>query len=357
MESTKPIKHSNNAVTPRKGLLQTCREVLRRKHYSYTTEKNYISWIQRYVKFHNKKHPRDVGSNGVEDFLTHLAVNENVSPSTQNQALNSLVFLYRHVLEINIGELKGVAWAKRKIYQPEVFTRDEVKRIISELSGVKKLIASLLYGCGLRLAEVLRLRVKDIDFEKNVITVRDSKSQKDRVVMLPIHLSNEFKNHIEKVRLLHNKDLKLGYGTVELPYALERKYPYLEKAFHWQYAFPSKNISKDPRSDISRRHHLYPTIMQKSLRRVMVKLSIEKHASCHTFRHSFATHLLEEGVDIRTVQDLLGHQNVKTTMIYTHTLLSGPTGTQSPLDKLNNKTQQLDPSLALLLKKLLSQYS
>lgn len=341
----------------KKGLLQVCRETLRRKHYSYVTEKTYLSWIQRYINFHNKRHPRDLSSTGVESFLTYLAVDQNVSPSTQNQALNSLVFLYKQVLEIDIGELKGISWAKRKKYQPDVFSRDEIRLIFAELHGVKKLICKLLYGGGLRLAEVLRLRIKDINFDNNCIIVRDSKSQKDRAVMLPIEIRISLEEQIQKVKKLHDLDLSKGFGTTELPYSLKRKYPNLDKAFHWQYVFPSRNLSKDPRSDSIRRHHLYPDIIRKTLNKILKNLNIHKHASCHTFRHSFATHLLEEGVDIRTVQELLGHQSVKTTMIYTHTLLSGPTGTQSPLDKLNNDKKDLDPSLELLLKKLLDKLS
>lgn len=339
----------------KKGLLQVCRETIRRKHYSYATEKHYLAWIHRYIIFHNKRHPRDVGIRGVESFLTFLALERNVSPSTQNQALNALAFLYKQVLEIELGTLKGIVWAKRKQFQPEVFTRDEIKNILKEVSGVKKLILSLLYGSGLRLAEVLRLRIKDVDLEKHILVIRDSKSQKDRVVMLPAIIIDELKVHIKKVKALHQRDLNMGLGSVELPYALSRKYPNLDKSPHWQYVFPSRNVSKDPRSGIVRRHHLYPTIMQKELKRVLFKLAIQKHASCHTFRHSFATHLLEEGVDIRTVQTLLGHENVKTTMIYTHALLQGPTATKSPLERLDNNSTHMDPDLRMLIKKLATQ--
>lgn len=345
----------NGIKSPNKSLLHVCREVLRRKHYSYITEKSYISWISRYIKFHNRKHPREVGSNGVESFLNFLAIKRKVSPSTQNQALNSLVFLYKQVLEIDIGELKGIVWARKKKLQPEVFTREEVKLILSELQGTKKIIGLLLYGCGLRIAEVLRLRIKDVNFDKNIILIRGSKSERDRIVMLPQEVRELLQKHISKVKTLHETDLKNGYGSVELPYALRRKYPNLDIAFHWQYVFPSKNLSKDPRSGIIRRHHLYPDIMQKTLKKTMAKLNIQKHASSHTFRHSFATHLLEDGVDIRTVQELLGHQNVKTTMIYTHALLNGPVGTISPLDRLNDRSKGLDPELAKVLKRIVNQ--
>ena len=326
----------------KKGLLEVCREIIRKKHYSYSTEKNYIAWIRRYIYYFEKKHPRDVGPNGIERFLTFLALKKNVSPATQNQALNALVFLYRQVLEIDIGILKGIEWAKKRQHQPEIFSRNEIKLIITNFSGTKKIIVSLLYGAGLRLAEVLRLRVKDLDFEKNTIVIRDSKSQKDRVVMLPQDIKEDLKIHLQNVKQLHLKDRSAGFGSVELPYALQRKYPNLDKVFHWQYVFPSKNISKDPRNpSVLKRHHVHPTIIQKSLKDLLKNLLIEKHATCHTFRHSFATHLLEDGVDIRTVQVLLGHQNVKTTMVYTHTLQKGPTGTRSPLDALSDSDKTL----------------
>lgn len=329
----------NSELPSGRGLFHVCRDVMRRKHLSYATEKSYIAWIRRYVLFHSKRHPRDVGKQGVEKFLTYLATHRKISPSTQNQALNSLVFLYREVLGTDLGELAGIEWAKRQEFIPAVFTREEVNAILCQLKGTEKLIASLLYGTGLRLSEALRLRVKDLDFDKHQIIIRDSKSQKNRVVMLPKILVVPLKEQIKYAKKLHEKDLSAGYGTVSLPYALERKYPNLNRAWHWQYLFPSRNLSRDPRSGITRRHHLFPSILQKSLKEAISACSIEKNGSCHTFRHSFATHLLEDNSDVRTVQTLLGHRDLKTTMIYTHVLNNGPTGTASPLEKMVNISQ------------------
>lgn len=321
-------------MNERKGLYQTCREEIRRRHLSWKTEKSYIGWIKRYILFHGGNHPRDLGKDGVRDFLSFLASDRDVSPSTQNQALNALVFLYREVLKISIDDMSGIQWAKPREHIPVVLTQTEVAGIIRRTFGTKKLIISLLYGAGLRLNEALRLRVKDIEFESKRLIIRDSKSSKDRIVMLPKITEDGLKLQIEFAKNLHLRDLENGHGTVALPYALERKYPNLNRAFHWQYVFPSKNLSKCPRSGVIRRHHLYPSLLQKYLKEIVNKLEIKKHVTCHTFRHSFATHLLDDGYDIRTIQQLLGHKDLKTTMIYTHVTGSKGVGTKSPLDSI-----------------------
>ena len=319
---------------PAVGVLARTRDALRRKHYSYITEKSYLHWIKRFLVFHGRRSPRELGPDAVERFLSFLAVELKVAASTQNQALNAIVFLYREVLETDLGLLAGIEWAKRPSRIPEFFTREEVSAILARFQGSSFLIASLLYGCGLRLAEALRLRIKDLDFNRHQLLVRDAKGQRDRVVALPSLLIDPLQAHLIKVRALHASDLKKGFGSVALPYALEVKYPRLPWAWHWQYVFPSFNISQDPRSKVFRRHHLFPDFISRRLKTILRDLEIEKHATCHTFRHSFATHLLESGTDIRTVQELLGHTHVKTTQRYTHVLESGPTVTKSPLDSL-----------------------
>ena len=316
------------------------REILRRKHYSYQTEKSYLAHVKNFLIFHGRVSPRFLGADAVEKYLTHLAINKKVSASTQNQALNAIVFLFREVMNIDLGEMTGIHRAKTKKRVREYFTKEEIQNLINCFSGTRLLIISLLYGSGLRLAEVLRLRIKDIDLENNHVLVRDSKGNKDRVVMLASGLKEPLKTHLQLVKIQHTKDIAAGFGIVELPYALEKKYPKLPRAWHWQYVFPSKQISQDPRTGIRRRHHLFPDIMQRSLREAIKKCGIEKHASCHTFRHSFATHLMQDGVDIRTVQELLGHNDVKTTMIYTHVLRNGPTGTRSPLEIMAEKSAE-----------------
>lgn len=311
------------------------RSAIRLRHFSLATEKTYVYWIKRFIHYCDNRNPIELGPENITRFLNFLATDVVVSASTQNQALCALVFLYKSVLKRDPGELKDLVWAKKRKRLPVVFTRDEVSRVLSQFSGTKLLIASLLYGSGLRLNECLQLRVKDIDFERNQITVRDGKGDKDRVVMLPLKNKRRLELHIEKTRELHLKDLKNGYGSVYLPNALSRKYPNADKEFKWQFVFPSIKISTDPRSGIRRRHHMYPNILEKALRRAITTEKIEKHATCHTFRHSFATHLLESGSDIRTVQHYLGHKNVRTTQIYTHVMETAGTGTRSPLDLLN----------------------
>ncbi|MCD6553190.1 MAG: integron integrase [Anaerolineae bacterium] len=315
-----------------KRLLDQVRDAIRLKHYSIRTEQAYVNWIKRYIFFHNLEHPRDMGIPEIEAFLTHLAVDKNVAASTQNQAFAALLFLYREVLKIDLeGPIDSIR-AKKPQRLPTVMTREEVMAVITAMSGTFQLIAKLLYGSGLRLIECLRLRVKDIDFAQHQIIVRDGKGMKDRVTMLPDTLVEPLREHLQRVKMLHQQDLAEGYGAVYLPAALERKYPHANREWIWQYVFPAAKRSKDPRSGVIRRHHLGTSAIQNAVRKAAKLAGINKHVTPHTFRHSFATHLLEAGYDIRTVQELLGHKNVKTTMIYTHVLNKGPLAVRSPLD-------------------------
>jgi len=315
-----------------KKLLPRIRDIMRMKHYSYETEKTYIQWIKLFIFYHNKRHPLEMGEREISEFLSHLAVKEHVAASTQNQALNAIVFLYKHVLKKDIGELKNIHWAKRPSRLPVVLTHVEVRRILEKLRGKPCLMVSILYGTGIRLQECLHLRVKDIDFGYHQIIVRDGKGQKDRVTILPDKLNEPLKHHLKSVKLIHERDLHEGFGAVELPFALARKYPNAAKEWGWQYIFPSINRSIDPRSGIERRHHLHKTVLSRHIRRAVQETGITKRVTSHTFRHSFATHLLEKGYDIRTVQQLLGHKDVRTTMKYTHVLNKGGMGVKSPLD-------------------------
>lgn len=315
-----------------KKLLDRVKDMVRMKHYAYSTEQSYVQWIRRYILFHDKRHPQEMGAVEVEAFLTHLAVTENVAASTQNQALSALLFLYRYVLEQPLDESIDAVRAKRSQHLPTVLTVAEVQAILQQMSGVPLLIAQMLYGSGLRVLEGLRLRVKDVDFAQGQIVVRDTKGKRDRVTMLPETVMEPLQAHLVLVRHQHQRDLAQGFGSVYLPYALERKYPHADRDWIWQYVFPSSRLSVDPRSDITRRHHLDATVMQKAVRRAVKQAAIPKKVGCHTFRHSFATHLLQNGYDIRTVQELLGHKDVKTTMIYTHVLNKGGRGVRSPLD-------------------------
>lgn len=316
----------------KKKLIPTIHDIMRMKHYSYETEKTYVQWIKRYIFYHKKRHPLEMGEREISAFLSHLSVNEHVAASTQNQALNAIVFLYKHVLKKDIGELKNIYWAKRPSRLPVVLTQDEVHRILEKLHGKPYLMVSILYGTGIRLMECLHLRVKDIDFGYHQIIVRDGKGQKDRVTMLPEKITEPLRHHLKSVKLIHEKDLHEGFGVVELPFALSRKYPNAAKEWAWQYVFPSINRSIDPRSGIERRHHLHKTVLPRYIRRAAREARITKRVTSHTFRHSFATHLLEKGYDIRTVQQLLGHKDVRTTMKYTHVLNKGGMGVKSPLD-------------------------
>jgi len=317
---------------PKPKLLDQVRAVIRRKHYSIRTEEAYVDWIKRYIFFHDKRHPQEMGERELEQFLNDLAVQKKVAASTQNQALSALVFLYREVLGQEIGWLDNLERAKQPERLPVVLTETEVRHVLAHVEGRHWLMASLLYGAGLRLMECSRLRVKDIDFEYRQITVRDGKGQKDRVTMLPESSAEILKHQLEKVRILHQQDLAAGHGDVYLPYALERKYKNANREWGWQYVFPATNLSRDPRSGKLRRHHVDEKSLQRAMKRAVLAARIAKPATCHTFRHSFATHLLQRGYDIRTVQELLGHKDVSTTMIYTHVLNRGGKGVRSPLD-------------------------
>jgi len=312
-------------------LLDQLRDTLRRKHYSKRTEKTYVDWSKRFILFHNKKHPREMGATEIEGFLTYLAVEKNVAASTQNQALNAIVFLYKEVLGIKFDQLH-IEQAKKPERLPVVFSRKEVRAVMAHLDGIYWLMAQLLYGAGLRLMECVRLRVKEVDFDYHQILVRDGKGAKDQVTMLPHIIEEPLRQQIQKVRFLHEKDLAEGFGEVYLPYALERKYPNASKELGWQYVFPAKNRSVDPRSGKTMRHHLDEKSLQRAVKKAVLAAGVNKLGSCHTFRHSFATHLLEAGYDIRTVQELLGHKDVSTTMIYTHVLNKGGKGVISPAD-------------------------
>ena len=327
-------------ATPKKLLDQACtelcrsvRDAIRLKHYSIRTEQAYVNWIKRYIYFHNVRHPAEMGAPQVQAFLTHLAVEENVAASTQNQALSALLFLYKEILHRDLGPIDAMR-AKKPKRLPSVLTKEEVHRVLGHLSGTHLLMAKLLYGSGLRLMECLRLRVKDIDFAQRQIVVRDGKGEKDRVTMLPESLVSPLQDHLRIVKRTHEEDLDKGYGAVYLPYALERKYPNAEREWIWQYVFPASRLSVDPRSGIVRRRHIHESSLQKAVRAAAQATGIPKRISPHVFRHSFATHLLEAGYDIRTVQELLGHKDVKTTMIYTHVLNKGPLAVRSPLDQV-----------------------
>jgi integron integrase len=325
--------HTQHPSTTKKPkLLDLVKAAIRTRHYSYRTEQSYIQWIKRFVLFHNKRHPNEMGEKEINEFITHLAVKNKVSASTQNQALCAIVFLYKHVLKTDIGDLGEMVWAKKPKRLPAVFTREETKKVLEKLQGTNWLMANLLYGSGLRLTECLQLRVCDIEFEYKQIIVRNAKGFKDRITMLPEILIDKLKTHLVKVKKMHEKDIEAGYGSVYLPYALERKYPNASKEWKWQFLFPATQISTDPRSGTRRRHHIYETVLQKAVKVAIRKAGITKHASCHTLRHSFATHLLERGQDIRTIQELLGHKNIETTQIYTHVLNRGGQGVKSPAD-------------------------
>jgi integron integrase len=314
-------------------LLDRVRNAARVRHLSYRTEQAYVDWIRRFILFHDKCHPKEMDETHVSEFLTFLAVSRHVAASTQNQALSAILFLYRNVLKRELGWVDNVERAKKPSRLPVVFSKREVEHILLRLEGTKWLMASLIYGAGLRLMECLRLRVKDVDFEYNQVVVRDGKGQKDRVSMLPISLKEPLKKHLAKVKAIHQADLKAGYGSVYLPYALHRKYPKADQEWGWQYVFPATKLSREPRSGRVMRHHLAESVLRRSIKAALRAAGISKHGSCHTLRHSFATHLLENGYDIRTVQELLGHKDVSTTMVYTHVLNKGGKAVRSPLDE------------------------
>lgn len=315
-----------------KKLLDQVRETLRRKNYAYRTEQAYVSWIKRYVFFHDLRHPAELTEHDIESFLTHLAVNRGVAPSTQNQALAALQFLYQEVLHLPLDQEILPVPAKRSKHLPVVLSKAEALAVLNELSGIHKLVSQLLYGCGLRVTECLTLRIQDLDFERGEITVRSGKGNKDRRTMLPDSIRPELTRHLERVRVAHEHALADGYGTVALPRSLARKYRGAEKEWIWQYLFPAPRRSQDPRSGVVRRHYLHPDSLRRAVGAAAKKAGIKKHVTPHIFRHSFATHLIEGGYDIRTVQELLGHADVKTTMVYTHVLNKGGKGVKSPLD-------------------------
>jgi integron integrase len=315
-------------------LLDQVRGKIRLKHYSIRTEQAYTDWIRRFILHFGKRHPRDMGAAEVEQFLTHLAVQGRVAASTQNQAKSALLFLYKEVLEVELPWLDNVEQAKAPKRLPIVLNRDEIQAILARLSGTNWLVASLLYGTGMRILECLRLRVQDVDMTRREILIRDGKGFKDRLTMLPMTLVAPLQAHLLKVRGLHEADLQQGLGAVYMPYALERKYPHAASAWSWQYVFPAAKLSTDPRSGKLRRHHVTEQAIQRAVKQAVRAADLTKAATPHTFRHSFATHLLEGGYDIRTVQELLGHADVSTTMIYTHVLNKGGKGVTSPLDVL-----------------------
>ena len=315
-------------------LLDQVRDALRVRHYSLRTEETYLQWIKRFILFHNKRHPMEMGEQEITAFLTYLAVDKHVAPSTQNQALSALLFLYKEVLDQELEWMDDIVRARRTERIPEVLSPDQVRQLINQLVGTHQLMTRLLYGTGMRLMEVVRLRVRDVDFHYRQITVRSGKGNKDRVTVLPASLFEPLKAHLTRVKALHVKDLAEGGGHVFLPYALARKYPSADREWGWQYVFPASTRSRDPRSDAVRRHHVFEQNLQRAIKQAVVNLGFPGQVSTHTLRHSFATHLLEGGSDIRTVQELLGHADVKTTMIYTHVLQRGGRGVMSPLDRL-----------------------
>ena len=317
-----------------KRLIERLREAIRARHYSRRTEQAYWYWIRYFILFHGKRHPGEMGAREVTAFLSWLATERNVAAATQNQALSALVFLYRHVLGAGLPWLDGLVRAQRPVRLPVVLSEAEVRRLLEPLEGGARLMAGLLYGAGLRQIECLSLRVKDIDFNYRQIIVRDGKGARDRATMLPENLVQPLQRHLGKVRLLHERDRKEGYGEVWLPHALARKYRRAGYQWGWQFVFPSANRSVDPESGVMRRHHIHPDTLGGAVKRAARAAAIIKPVSCHTLRHSFATHLLERGYDIRTVQELLGHSDVSTTMIYTHVMNKGARGVKSPLDRL-----------------------
>ena len=317
-------------------LLDEVRQLMRRRHYSIHTERVYCDWIRRYVQFHRMQSRSDLedGATRIEAFLTHLAIDLRVAPSTQNQALNALVFLYKHVLKVELAAPIEAVPAARKRKVPVVLTREEVREIFAYLTGTSALVVSLLYGSGLGISEAIRLRVHDIDVAMRQITVRQGKGNKDRITTFPDSQWTALERHLVRVQRLHTRDLEAGFGAVYLPNALARKYPNAARSWGWQYVFPSRSRSIDPRSGAERRHHIDPSTINRAIRGAVRSANIHKHVTAHTFRHSFATHLLARGTDIRTVQALLGHKDVKTTMIYTHVLQQGGHAVASPLDDL-----------------------
>jgi integron integrase len=315
-------------------LLDQVREAIQVRHYSIRTEKSYVSWIRQYILFHDKKHPREMGEREVSSFLSYLASKRNVAASTQNQALSAILFLYREVLKIELDWLEDVVRAKKPQRLPVVLSKHETSSLLARLDGVNRLMASLLYGSGLRLMECLRLRVSDVDFTQKLIVVRNGKGGKDRVTLFPEPLVPLLQDHLQKVKLIHQADLEQGAGAVYLPNALAKKYPNAPTEWGWQYVFPASGLSTDPRTGITRRHHIHERQLQNAVKKAVRESGISKKASCHTLRHCFATDLLIQGHDIRTIQELMGHKDIRTTQIYTHVLGRHTSGVVSPLNLL-----------------------
>ena len=319
-------------------LLDEVRDYMRLHRYSIHTERTYCSWIVKFIQFHQMRSRQDLspyGEKKIEAFLTDLAVRGNVSAATQNQAMNALVFLYKKVLRQPLDDEINAVRASKKLNVPVVMTREETAKVIALMSGTPQLVAKILYGCGLRISEAIRLRVQDIDYDLKTVTVRSGKGDKDRITTFPSSIIPFLQNHLAKVKSFHEADLDNGYGEVYMPHALARKYPNAAKEWGWQYVFPARTISVDPRSGVRRRHHIDPSVINKAIKQAVRKSGLTKRISAHTFRHSFATHLLQRGNDIRTIQALLGHRDVSTTMMYTHVLQQGGHGVSSPLDDLD----------------------
>ncbi len=340
---TYPTATDNSLVARESGppgprpprLLDRVRQAVRARHYSRRTEKAYVAWVRRYILFHGKRHPSEMGAADITQYLSSLAVQGHVSASTQNQALSALLFLYRQVLGQDLPWLDEIVRAKRTVRLPVVLARDEVRAVLRQLHGTHRLMALLLYGAGLRLLECARLRVKDIDFARNQIVIRAGKGDKDRATTLPAVAAADLPTHLQAVKRQHDLDLQHGAGWVELPWALARKYPNAGREWAWQWVFPATRIYVDRESGQRRRHHLHESVLQRAVKDAVRHAGIPKRATCHTLRHSFATHLLEDGRDIRTVQELLGHRDVSTTQIYTHVLNQGPAGVRSPADGMD----------------------
>lgn len=326
------MEKPTNSPPQAKKLLDQVSDAIRIKHYSFRTEKTYVEWIKRFILFHNKRHPKEMGADEIQAFIAHLATERTVSASTQNQALSAVMFLYRHVLKKDVDIPSDSFRAQKSKTLPVVLTQQEALAVIKNMTGVAQLMTKILYGSGIRLAECLRLRVKDIDFGNRQIMVRDGKGEDDRATILPDSVIPPLEAHLKTVQAIHQKDLKDGFGETSLPYALSKKYPSAAKEWMWQYVFPASVRSVDPVSKRTKRHHLDPSVLQKAIRQSALSIGLTKPVTPHTFRHSFATHLLQSGYDIRTIQELLGHKDVKTTMIYTHVLQRGGLAVKSPLD-------------------------